>query len=176
MITDINLILILIVLLFLLLVIKDINNIDKAFLKKKKESIQTSTISKKVNSVEVYNGEGNLDIKTITSSNLLGIIISSSCPACMPHFENFLNISSQLISPKDYYVFLHEDDHEAKEYLSLIQQDFQILFYKDNFIRELEVDFLPVFFLLDKDGIIKILTPIEQQFISKLTNFGLISA
>ncbi|WML42058.1 hypothetical protein RCG19_10765 [Neobacillus sp. OS1-2] len=170
----INIILLLIVFVILFVVIKNIKSVKKSLSKKKEHHIfQANTIGKKVNSVEVNDGKCNLDIKSITSNHLLGILISSSCPACMSHFENFLSISSKIISSKDYYVFLHENDLAVKEYLSLIQQDFQILYYKDNFIKDLEIGFLPAFFMLDKDGVMEIVTPIEEQFILKLTNLGL---
>lgn len=174
MITNINLTLLLIAIIFLIIIIKSINSTKNSIRKEKTSNIQTRKIMDKVDSLNVTNGNEILDIKNITTDYLLGIVISSSCPACSPHFEEFLNSIPNSFSSKDYYVFIHENDREIKEYLTLIEHEFQILFYKDNFIEKLGIEFLPAFFMLDKDGVIKIATPIAQQFISKLLNFDII--
>jgi hypothetical protein len=174
MITIINLTLILIALILLIILIKCIINTKKSKSKVKTSSIQTNKIMKKVDSLKVNNGNEILDIKNITTDYLLGIVISSSCPGCPPNFEEFLNIIPHSFSSKDYFLFIHENDREIVEYLTLYEQEFQIIFYKDTFIEKLEIEFMPAFFMLDNDGIIKILTPIAQQFVSKLINFGIL--
>ncbi|MBO0588350.1 MULTISPECIES: hypothetical protein [unclassified Sporosarcina] len=71
-------------------------------------------------------------------------------------------------------MFLHKDDLEAQEYLSLFQQSFQTLYYKDDFIKKIGFEFFPVFFMLDQEGIFKIFTPHEQKFLWELKEHGII--